>query len=210
MVSPLVALTFGNFIIFLLAVIIRREFEPKHLTAAELGAQMKMAHDLVAYALRGAPVTGEDVEDLTQDVMLAAWEASEDDRYRPDPAAPPERALQGWLRAIAHHLVDHYRDATRLRREVLMAEPPQRPDIAPTAELILETEQERTEMLAAMQDLPPGQRHVIIAHDLEEETMAEIADHLGIPLSTLYKWRARGHAALVKALRARAGLRPSS
>jgi RNA polymerase sigma-70 factor, ECF subfamily len=203
MAPDFVNLALWHFVAFAIAIVVRegRAFAPKRLTAAELGVQLKLVRELVLYALRGTPVAEADVEDLTQDVMLSAWETSENDRYRPDPAAPPERALQGWLWGITHHHVTHFRDSARLWREVLCSEPPERPDIAPAAESILEDEQDRMEMLAAMQDLPPGQRYVVVAHDLDEEAMAEIAERLGVPLSTLYKWRTRGLAALKKLLR---------
>jgi DNA-directed RNA polymerase specialized sigma24 family protein len=127
-------------------------------TPGELVAQTKIVRGLIAYSLRGTPATREDVEDLTQEVILGAWLASEADRYRPDPAAPPVKALRGWLWKLVYHHVDHHRESARVRREVLI-EPSCMPDESIDPEGQLEARAE----LARIQALPPEVRAVAFA-----------------------------------------------
>ena len=97
-----------HLVLFALGAIYRsgRGFAARRLTPAELVGQARLVRGLVARALRGK-ATREDVKDLAQDVLLAAWEASEQDRYRPDPDVEPSRALAFWLRRLAFHHVSH-------------------------------------------------------------------------------------------------------
>ncbi|MGK4002814.1 sigma-70 family RNA polymerase sigma factor [Sorangium sp. So ce1036] len=201
MAPDVIVLTFGQLIAFAAVFIIRnRRFAPKRLTAAELIAQAGIVRAFIARSLRGTQATREDVKDLTQDVLLAAWEASEEERYRPDPDAPPVRALRAWLRALAFHRVSHHLEAARTRREELVADPPD-VEREPTAERDLEREELRLALLDALRELPEHEGAVVIAHDIDEIPMEEIAAQQDTPVSTLYRWRTLGIAALIKALR---------
>lgn len=191
-----------HLVLFALAAVYRsgRHFAARRLTAAELIEQARFVRSIIARGLRGTRATKEDVKDLTQDVMLAAWEASEQDRYRPDPNAPPVRALQGWLYGLAFHHVSRLRHAARMQREELV------PNLSgvergPGVEQALDHEQMRLAMIEALRQLPEQQGAVIAGHDIDEIPVEEIARELGAPPSTIYKWRARGIAALVKALK---------
>jgi RNA polymerase sigma-70 factor (ECF subfamily) len=95
MAPDFVALTLWHFVFFAIAVVYRkhREHAAKRLTAKELLGQVRLVRAAIASGLRGTQATREDVKDLSQDVLLAAWEASEEGRYRPDPNMEPARAL---------------------------------------------------------------------------------------------------------------------
>ncbi|WP_438040405.1 RNA polymerase sigma factor [Sorangium sp. So ce128] len=56
-----------------------------------------------------------------------------------------------------------------------------------------------------LHQLPEHEGAVIAAHDMFEMSMEEAAEQQDAPVSTAYRWRARGIAALTRALRPRRG-----
>ncbi|WP_437982808.1 RNA polymerase sigma factor [Sorangium sp. So ce117] len=196
-----------HLVLFALAAIYRagRDFAARRLASAELAAQVGLVRALVARYLRGTRATREDVKDLAQDVLLAAWEASEEDRYRPDPDVQPAEALRVWLRALAYHRVRHHLESARVHREELVAAPPHAAHEAPTPDQTIEREEMRQAFLEALHQLPEHEGAVIAAHDMFEMSMEEAAEQQDAPVSTAYRWRARGIAALARALRPRRG-----
>lgn len=144
-----------------------------------------MAHDcLQAYqreldyllgSLRRLGVPYSDAEDVLHEVflvMLARWD--DYDRARP---------LRPWLFGIAFRVAStHRRKSTR---EVLGAaheaeDPRQGPDDD------VEEMQSRALLLKALAQLPIERRAVLIMHELDETSMRDIAQQLGIPLFTAY------------------------
>lgn len=73
--------------------------------------------------LRKLEVPARDIDDLTQEVMLAAWEKVCEGEFRIHPGVNARWATEGWLFGIAWRRVSHYRDRAHRRREVLMPEP---------------------------------------------------------------------------------------
>lgn len=197
-----------HLVLFALAAIYRsgRDFAARRLTAKEILGQVRLVRAAIASGLRGTQgATREDVKDLSQDVFLAAWEASEAGRYRPDPSMEPARALAVWMRTLAYHRVRHHRASARVRREESVAEPPHAAHETPNADEALEREEMRRAFLEALHQLPVHEGDVIIAHDIFETPMEDVAEQQDAPVSTAYKWRARGIAALTRALRPRRG-----
>ncbi|WP_438015010.1 sigma-70 family RNA polymerase sigma factor [Sorangium sp. So ce315] len=195
-----------HLVLFALAAIYRsgRDFAAKRLTPAELVGQVRHVRGLIARALQGK-ATREDVKDLAQDVLLAAWEASEQDRYRPDPDLQPSRALAIWLRKLAYHRIAHHLESARVRREEVVAEPPRVEREVLTPEQALEREEMRVAFLEALRQLPEQESAVVMAHDVYEMSMDDFAEQRDVPRSTAYRWRARGIDALTRALRPRRG-----
>lgn len=74
---------------------------------------------MIASTLTACGVEHRDVQDLTQAVIVDAWIAIRDGRYRPVPASG---ALHSWLRQIAIHKAGHY-CARRSRGELPCAHP---------------------------------------------------------------------------------------
>ncbi|XYI02249.1 sigma factor-like helix-turn-helix DNA-binding protein [Sorangium sp. So ce1128] len=56
-----------------------------------------------------------------------------------------------------------------------------------------------------LRQLAEHESAVIMAHDVYEMSMDDVAEQQDAPRSTAYKWRARGIAALARALRPRRG-----
>jgi RNA polymerase sigma-70 factor, ECF subfamily len=69
-------------------------------------------------------------------------------------------------------------------------------DPAPDAFTQVAREQDRLRFLEALQALDEKYCHVLVSHDIEGIPMVRIAESMGVPVSTLYKWRARALAAL--------------
>jgi RNA polymerase sigma-70 factor, ECF subfamily len=143
-----------------------------------------------------------DIEDVIQEVFAAVADAIHRyDRTR----ASPER----WMNRIVVHVCAKYHERAQHRREELAPEPIEQEDTTPTAVELLERESDRMDALELLQtallSVPARERLVVLAHDIGGASMKEIAAEWGESVSTLYKWRARGLAALAKALRSMRG-----
>ncbi|MCC6557264.1 MAG: sigma-70 family RNA polymerase sigma factor [Polyangiaceae bacterium] len=130
--------------------------------------------------------------DVRQDVFLGAHRSFH--KYDPD-RARPER----WLNRITVHAAAHYRDRAVHRREQLDDDFAAVVDRSPGADDQLIAEERRLDLLELLGGLEDRLRAVLVAHDIDGVPMTEIAETLGIPVSTAYKWRARALAALRRA-----------
>lgn len=116
----------------------------------------------VALAVLGRPA---DAEDIAQDAFMIAIDKLDDCR---EPAR-----FSGWLVQIVRNRALHALDKRKLRDTS--------DDIAdavahvPPSDIVL-----RGQLLAALETLTPVQREVVLLHDLDEWTHAEIADALGL------------------------------
>lgn len=129
----------------------------------------------VALAVLGRPA---DAEDIAQDAFMIAIDKLDDCR---EPAR-----FSGWLVQIVRNRALHALDKRKLRDAPTM----ERPEFAsgrgiddiegavahvPASDVVL-----RGQLLAALKTLTPVQREVVLLHDLDEWTHAEIADALGL------------------------------
>jgi RNA polymerase sigma-70 factor (ECF subfamily) len=136
----------------------------KHGDAAAFD-QLVRLHLRAAYAVALAVMNRpSDAEDVAQDAFVAALERLDDCR---EPAR-----FSGWLLAIVRHRALHALERRRHRdpvedvdRSIAVA--------APDAML-------RDRLLAALARLQPAQREVVLLHDLDGWTHAEIAAALGL------------------------------
>jgi RNA polymerase sigma-70 factor, ECF subfamily len=140
--------------------------------------------------LRRLGVPRRDRLDIAQDVFLAG--------YQSFPTYDPLRARpERWLNRITVHVAAHYRERAHHRREEFTSEDePGIADESPDAEQQMEAEQTRLLIMERLAELQPGERTILVEHDLEEVPMLTVAERYGIPLSTAYKWRARALLAL--------------
>jgi RNA polymerase sigma-70 factor, ECF subfamily len=146
-------------------------------TAAELGPTVTLSTfdtieehvgSVYRYALRlaGRP---EAAEDLTQETMLRGWQNRQ--RLR-DP-----RVARVWLLRIATNLWNDELRRAKLRTHTLKNEPP----CPRTLPAIANDERENVRLaLAAMDELPPRQRHVLYLVTCEELAHSEVATILEI------------------------------
>ena len=135
-------------------------------------------------------------EDLVQETLLRALQRAES--FRGD------SSLATWLHRILHNLaVDRFRrdreDATQdVEREV---EQRWRDDsYTVDAAIVVERAEAREELQDALVRLPVMYRTVVVLHDAEGMTVAEIADVQGVGLSAAKQRLRRGRMMLVDAL----------
>lgn len=137
-------------------------------------------------------------EDVAQQVLTEAWESWPS--YDPVKSRP-----ERWLNRIAVNVAAHHRDLARHRRERVRAQPIGRRtvDPAPDAPTTIAEEERRLAVLDVLQALDPQYRAIIIAHDIDDIPMAEIAAQYGLPLSTAYKWHTRARNAFAEEMERR-------
>lgn len=129
-------------------------------------------HQRRAYAVaRGIVLNHEDAEDAVQEAFLHAYRAL--DRFRPD------QAFGAWLHRIVANAA---LDLTR-RRKVREAEELPETVASPFRDPA-EAADLRHRLGAALGELPPRQRAVIVLHDVEGFKHAEIGKMLSIPEGT--------------------------
>jgi len=139
---------------------------------------------------------GQLAEDLVQDTLLRALQHAE--------SFHGEASLASWLHRILHNLaVDRFRrdreDATedvgrvvedRWREESYTVD----------AAIVVERAETQQELQDALLRLPVIYRSVVVLHDVEEMTVAEIADVQGVGLPAAKQRLRRGRMMLVDAL----------
>ena len=124
----------------------------------------------VALAVLGRPA---DAEDVAQDAFLVAIERLDECR---DPAR-----FSGWLVQIVRNRALHAVEKRKLRDPSARGEERWEDEAGelvahvPASDVVL-----RGQLLAALATLTPVQREVVLLHDLDGWTHAEIADALGL------------------------------
>lgn len=127
--------------------------------------------------------TGEDAEDVTQEVFLKA--------YRNLPGFDGRCSLRTWLFRIAHNLcIDRARRRGRAPEmtPLLAEDEPGSFEIADgsaTPESLLMTHELQTLIEEAISSMSEKLRSVLLLHDREEMAYDEIAQTLGIPVGTV-------------------------
>jgi RNA polymerase sigma-70 factor, ECF subfamily len=121
-------------------------------------------------------VPSHDAQDLCQEVMLTVH------RRLPDFDG---RSLRGWLYGICVRVAADYRRSARVRREVPHAELPDSGFAADQPER-LEQARRLRHVLAALESVGEDKRTAFVLYEVEELTLAEISEALGVPLQTVY------------------------
>jgi RNA polymerase sigma-70 factor, ECF subfamily len=130
----------------------------------------------------------ESAREVLQETMLAAF------RYLP--GFRGQASLSTWLYQIARSFCIKER---RGRRSTTTLEP-DLPDRAPAPDLQVHARQIGQALAAAIRDLPPDQREVIVLRDVEGLSAQEAADVVGIEVGALKSRLHRGRSALRQAL----------
>ncbi|XXX73760.1 sigma-70 family RNA polymerase sigma factor [Sorangium sp. So ce134] len=118
---------------------------------------------------------------MLQNVLIAAWIAIQEGRYRPDPRADPRRALQGWLHGITWRQAGHHLGRAHVRREVPVDEPRALVDegnIDPEGRLLARA------ALRALVDLPARQGELLLAAAGPQTITAHARSHGLNPATT--------------------------
>jgi RNA polymerase sigma-70 factor (ECF subfamily) len=129
-----------------------------------------------------------DAEDMAQETLVIAWRK----RDQRDPA----RSLDAWLYGIARNV---YRNHARSLRR--------RPPVDDASDLDSHAHPttgvaEALSLRDALQVLPENQQDIVIIHELEQHTLKETAELLGVPFDTAKDRLKRARAALRDHMRA--------
>lgn len=132
-----------------------------------------------------------DADEVTQAAFVRAWERL--DRCR------GERRFGGWVQTIAHNLcVDSLRKRARLTL-VDSVDDTSAPSVGEPEHALLRRH-EADVVHRALADLPPRQRDVVIARDLEQRRPGEIAAALGLTVGAVDSLLLRGRRRLAAAV----------
>jgi RNA polymerase sigma-70 factor (ECF subfamily) len=132
----------------------------------------------VLNSLRRLGVFERDLDDLTHDVFLAVHlRFGEYD---------PSRPVRPWLFAFAVRVAAAYRRRARHRLEVIDGAEEAVDERAGPAEEQIVSREDRRLVIEALDALELDRRAVLVMHDLDGESMPEIARSLSIPLNTGY------------------------
>lgn len=127
--------------------------------------------------------SGEDAEDVTQEVFLKA--------YRNFHSFDGRSTLRTWLFRIAHNLcIDRARRRGRTPESIPLEHESgeyafEIADEGPTPEAAAMTDELRTALESAIGEMSEKLRSVLLLHDREELGYDEISSALGIPLGTV-------------------------
>jgi len=149
--------------------------------------------DFIWRLLRRFGVRDRDREDLAHDVFVAVHGSL--DRY------DRGRPLRPWLFGVAFRVVSDYRRKASFQREVPVDE--HRTASTPAVALeTLEAAERRALVAAGLERIPMDQRAVFVLHELEGQSVPEIASALGISDNTCYSRLRLGRERFTRAVRA--------
>lgn len=134
-------------------------------------------------ALRRLGVPECDVEDVCQEVFVVVHRKLGDFEGR--------SSLRTWIYGICARTASDYRRSGRVRREIVTDAPPDAAHDGGQHEAVA-LRQARAELDRILDTLDDDKRAVFVLYEIEELTMAEVAEALGCPLQTAYS---RLHAA---------------
>src|SRR5262249_24120399 len=124
-----------------------------------------------------------DVEDVCQDVFIVVMRKLD--------AFEGRSSLRTWIYGVCARTASDYRRSGRVRREVVTETPPER-EAQGEQDDALALRHARATLDRILDELDDDKRAVFVLYEIEELTMAEVAEALGCPLQTAYS---RLHAA---------------
>ncbi len=159
---------------------------------AAFSAIYEREFNYVWHTLRRLGVPSRDLPDVTHDVFVTV--------FRRLPTYDAARPLRPWLFGVAFRVASDHRALARHAREQVTdrADPT---DDSPDAEQRLRDHEERLLVREALDALDLDRRAVLIAHDIDEQPIAEMARALDLPPPTLYSRLRTAREQFVAALR---------
>lgn len=131
----------------------------------------------VGRTLRYLGVDPTHLEDACQEVFVVV--------HRRLNVCRPGEPLRAWIRQICVGVARNRRRTIRRRREDTSDNPPETV-VPPNQQRDLELRDLREMLLAVLEELPAEQRDVFVLYEIEQLTMAEVAEALSCPLQTAY------------------------
>lgn len=149
--------------------------------------------DWISRQVRRLGVPDRDLEDVVQEVLVSVHRRWGDyDSGRP---------LRPWLFGFALRVASDFRRRSS-NRQVTVPLDPDLADEGPCVDEQVEAAARRALLLGALETLDLDRRALIVLIELEEMTMPEAVEILGIPLNTGYSRLRAARAALAEAVRA--------
>lgn len=140
--------------------------------------------------IRRAGVVAHDVEDVAQEVTIAMHRTEERRAAEKSDPLPETERRALLLGIICRRVSEHWRGCGRHReRAADAAELAEIPDTEPTPEALALARAEAEPLRAALAELErtaPDKCAILVAHQLDERPMDEIAASLGIPTNTAW------------------------
>jgi RNA polymerase sigma-70 factor (ECF subfamily) len=151
--------------------------------ASRLPNELRAIYDAevanVVNSLRRLGARGRDLEDLTQETFVRAFQQL--------PTFDRQRPIRPWLFGIAFRVISEARrDGRRLWPVGSGGEIDTLTDPGVSPERALELRQAREIVLRTLEELAPERRAVFVMYELNGDSMSEIAEALGIRLFTAY------------------------
>ncbi len=132
----------------------------------------------VVYAfLHRLGARGGDLEDLAHDVFVTVvrrWKSFD-----------PSRPLRPWLLGITYRVMQDFLRRASTQREVV-TEPPEEVDPGEGAERAVAQREAKALLEEALKSLAPERRAVFVMYELEELSVADISEAMGVPPPTTY------------------------
>ena len=116
-----------------------------------------------------------EADDVAQEAFLRAWRQARSWR-------PGQARFDTWLHRVVLNLCT---DRLRKRREILVPEPPEQADPAPTADCRMEREETTQRVQAALARLPPRQKDAIMLQTYQDLSNIETARILDVSVEAL-------------------------
>jgi RNA polymerase sigma-70 factor (ECF subfamily) len=131
-------------------------------------------------------VASRDLADVEQEVFRGVSKRL--DAFDPTLASTPENALRSWLFGICERQAASHRRAATRRGEVLLANEDLDTNVArgPDNEERLDEAERKAILAELLATLEPRRRAVVVAYELEETEMADVAASLSIPVNTAW------------------------
>ncbi len=158
----------------------------------EFAAIYQREFSYVWHSLRRLGVPRRELFDVAQNVFIVVYNRlALYDRQRP---------LRPWIFGISFRVAADYMRLARHARETVRDEL-EVTDAQPMADVLIAEKQEQVILREALSALDLDRRAVVIAHDLDGVSGAEIAEILNVPLKTVYYRLRTGREHLVAAVR---------
>jgi RNA polymerase sigma-70 factor, ECF subfamily len=149
-------------------------------------------------ALTNLGVPSHEVQDLCQEIMITV--------HRRLPSFDG-RSLRGWLYGICVRVASDYRRSARVRREVVSEAPPDQVSSNDLVDFIDRGRDVRL-LLGALAQLDEPKRVAFVLFEIEELTLAEVAEAVGAPLQTVYSRIKAAREQMQRAIPARSSQYP--
>lgn len=132
----------------------------------------------VLRSLRRLGVREADLEDAAQEVFVIV--------HRKLPEFAGRSSVKTWLFGICLRVASDWRQRAHIRKETSAEEAPVRTTSGETPAREIARKQARQKLGALLERLDEDKRAVFVLFELEELSMAEVAETVGVPLQTAY------------------------